>query len=171
MSDASTSRPHGAQRPDRDIAEPIVRRAVAADLPEIVALLADDDLGRTREIVSDPVDPCYAAAFARIDGDPDDVLIVATTGDGRVIGTLQFTVLTHLARRGARRGQIEGVRVASGARGRGVGAKMVLWAIAEARSRGCSLVQLTTDQARAGAHDFYRKLGFSPSHVGFKLVL
>jgi GNAT superfamily N-acetyltransferase len=153
------------------MAEVVFRRAVQDDLPAIVAMLADDDLGRSRETVSDPVDPAYVAAFGAIDKDPNQLLIVATGPDGRVIGTLQLTFLIHLALRGTRRAQIEAVRVASQARGGGIGEKMFLWAIAEARSRRCSMVQLTTDQRRPEAHAFYRKLGFIPSHTGFKLPL
>jgi GNAT superfamily N-acetyltransferase len=153
------------------MAEFVFRRATQDDLPAIVAMLAYDELGKSREILSDPVDHAYVAAFEIIDSDPNQLLTVTTRPDGRVIGTLQLTFLTHLARRGAMRAQIEAVRVASNERGGGVGEKMFRWAIAEARSRGCTLVQLTTDQRRPDAHAFYGKLGFTPSHLGFKLAL
>ena len=150
---------------------PLFRRATRADLPAIIALLADDALGQGREVVSDPVDTAYVTAFERIDRDPNQMLAVMTDADGQVIGTLQLTYLAHLARRGALRAQIEAVRVARSARGQGLGAQMFAWAIAQARAQGCALVQLTTDNARPEAHDFYRRLGFVGSHVGFKLAL
>ncbi len=153
------------------MAELLFRRARRDDLPRIVAMLADDALGKTREVLSDPVDPAYVAAFDAIDSDPNQFLAVATRKDGRVIGTLQLTFLTHLARRGAKRAQIEAVRVASTERGGGVGEKMFRWAIAEARARGCAMVQLTTDKRRPDAHAFYARLGFTPSHLGLKLSL
>jgi GNAT superfamily N-acetyltransferase len=153
------------------MAEFVFRRATQDDLPDIVAMLADDVLGKSREILSDPVDQAYVAAFEIIDSDPNQLLTVTTRPDGRVIGTMQLTFLTHLAPRGAMRAQIEAVRVASNERGSGVGEKMFRWAIAEARSRGCTMVQLTTDQRRLEAHAFYSKIGFIPSHVGFKLAL
>ena len=95
---------------------------------------------------------------------------MAADGDD-VVGTCQLSFLPGLARRGAFRAQIEAVRVRADHRGRGLGEGMIAWAIAEAGRRGCALVQLTTDKARTDAHRFYERLGFVPSHVGFKLYL
>jgi GNAT superfamily N-acetyltransferase len=100
--------------------------------------------------------------FALLDADPAHLLVAAVDGD-TVVGTLQLTFLPGLARRGALRAQIEGVRVSAGTRGRGLGAAMVGWAVGEARRRGCGLVQLTTDKSRADAHRFYERLGFVAS--------
>lgn len=147
-----------------------MRRASVQDLPAIVALLADDPLGAAREDASLPLADCYTRAFAAIDADPNQLLAVATR-EGAVIGCLQLTFLPGLSRRGAWRGQIESVRVARDARGLGLGRQMIDWAIATCRSRGCTLVQLTSDSARPEAHRFYTDLGFSSSHVGFKLTL
>ena len=144
------------------------RDARAEDLPAIVAMLADDPLGARRE--GAPDDPAYAAAFAAIVADPGERLIVAER-DGAVVGSLQIGFIPGLSRRGAWRGQIEGVRVAAGARGQGIGEAMVLWAVEECRRRGCAMVQLTTDRSRADAHRFYARLGFEQSHLGFKLML
>lgn len=144
------------------------RRATAADLPAILALLADDQLGAGRE---NPADAArYRAAFDLIDADPAQLLAVAQDAD-RVVGTLQLTFIPGLARGGALRGQIEAVRVARSHRGAGLGRAMMDWAIAECRARGCALVQLTTDRSRTDAHRFYDGLGFVPSHVGYKLAL
>ena len=144
-----------------------LRRAAEADLPDLVALLADDDLGAGREATDGDLTP-YRAAFALVDGDPAHVL-VAAVADGAVVGTLQLSFLPGLSRRGALRAQIEGVRVASSVRSRGVGAAMLDWAVEEARRRGCSLVQLTTDRARGDARRFYERLGFRATHEGLKL--
>ena len=112
----------------------------------------------------------YAEAFAAIEQDPNQLLAVAER-DGRVVGVLQLSFIPGLTRRGMWRGQIEGVRVASGERGGGIGRAMIAWAIAEARKRGCGLVQLTSDKRRAGAHAFYEALGFQATHEGYKLPL
>ena len=146
------------------------RRAVAGDIPALVALLADDPLGAGREQVSAAGLGGYEAAFARIDADPNQFLCVVER-DGHIAGTLQLTFISGLSRGGARRGQIEAVRVAAGMRGQGVGRAMFDWAIAECRAQGCSLVQLTTDKSRADAHRFYDGLGFVASHVGYKKQL
>lgn len=145
-----------------------IRRAVAADVPAIAAMLADDPLGAGRENLSD-IEP-YLAAFARIDADPGELLVVAER-DGEVVGTLQLTFLHGLSRQGATRAQIEAVRVRSDTRSEGLGATLIEWAVAESRRRGCHLVQLTSDASRSGAHRFYERLGFTGSHVGYKLAL
>ncbi|WP_460406927.1 GNAT family N-acetyltransferase [Actinophytocola sediminis] len=144
-----------------------IRRATVADVPAIVAMLADDPLGATRE---SPGDPAYAAAFAEIDRDERQYLAVAEL-DGEVVGTLQLTFIPGLSRRGATRALIEAVRVRADQRGAGLGRRLAEWAIEQARSRGAAMVQLTTDASRVDAHRFYEKLGFVPSHVGMKLAL
>jgi GNAT superfamily N-acetyltransferase len=149
---------------------PAFRRARADDVPAIVAMLADDELGRGREDASLPLDPRYLVAFDEIDADPRELLAVAEA-DGEVVGCLQLTFLRGLSNLGALRGQIEGVRIASSRRGTGIGAAFVRWAVEECRARGCTVVQLTTDKRRADAHRFYGRLGFAASHEGMKLRL
>ena len=147
-----------------------VRDARQADLPAIVALYADDELGSTREHPGEPLAEEYVRAFAAIGDDPRTRLVVAEV-DGAVVGTLQLTFLPHVVRRGGERAQIEAVRVASSHRGSGLGRELLTWAVDQARARGCVLVQLTTDATRLDAHRFYESLGFTASHVGMKLTL
>ena len=150
--------------------DPRCRRATETDLGAIVAMLADDVLGASREKVSPAIDDCYRAAFAEIDADPNQFLCVVEE-EQQVVGTLQLTFIPGLSRNGAKRGQIEAVRIASDRRGDKLGEAMFAWAIGECRSRGCSLVQLTTDKARPDAHRFYDRLGFEPTHIGYKLKI
>nr|WP_200834594.1 GNAT family N-acetyltransferase [Amycolatopsis alkalitolerans] len=145
-----------------------IRRATAPDVEQIVAMLADDHLGRDRESPGDQAR--YARAFDAVDADPNQFLAVAEDG-GEVVGTLQLTFIPGLSRRGARRAMVEGVRVRADRRGGGLGAQLMKWAVEEARRRDCALVFLTSDASRDGAHRFYRRLGFAQSHLGFKLLL
>jgi ADP-ribose pyrophosphatase YjhB (NUDIX family)/GNAT superfamily N-acetyltransferase len=145
-----------------------LRRARREDVGAIVALIADDQLGASREDAGDLT--AYLDAFAAIDADPAQALVVAER-DGEVVGTLQLSVLPGLSHRGARRGQLEAVRVARSQRGQGLGAAMVRWALEESRRRGCAMVQLTTHKSRTDAHRFYERLGFQRTHEGMKLVL
>jgi GNAT superfamily N-acetyltransferase len=148
-----------------------LRRARLEDVPAIVALIAADQLGATRDGVRDEADlAAYTAAFRAIDADPAHVLVVADSA-GEIVGTMQLSFLPGLARRGALRAQVEAVRVAERTRGSGLGAAMMAWAIDEARRRGCALVQLTSDKSRTDAHRFYQRLGFAASHEGMKLAL
>ncbi len=146
------------------------RRATRADLPAIVALLAEDMLGRTREAGGDTLDPRYVAGFDAVSADPRQMLVVAEL-DGLVVGTMQLTYIPGIGRMGALRGQIESVHIAERLRGQGHGAAMIEWGIAKCREQGCAFVQLTSDKRRTDAHRFYDRLGFSASHVGYKKFL
>ncbi|MEU4732422.1 GNAT family N-acetyltransferase [Streptomyces sp. NPDC023588] len=151
-----------------DTPELEIRPATEADLPAIVAMLADDPLGATRESPDD-LTP-YLAALKRLTDDPHQHLVVAVRAD-RVVGTLQLTIVPGLSRKGATRSIIEGVRVHADERGSGLGSRFVEWAINTSREENCTLVQLTSDVTRTDAHRFYERLGFTASHVGFKLHL
>ncbi|MFG3419218.1 GNAT family N-acetyltransferase [Micromonospora sp. NPDC049460] len=146
----------------------IFREAVRADLPAVLALLADDVLGKSRDFTE--VDDAYERAFADIAADPRNQLIVADA-DGEVVGCMQLTYIPGLGRHGAERQLVEAVRVHSDRRGRGLGRQMMTWAVDQAKQRGCALVQLTTDKTRHDAHRFYLSLGFVASHEGMKLPL
>ncbi|MFE9842245.1 GNAT family N-acetyltransferase [Streptomyces goshikiensis] len=151
-----------------DTPELAIRPATEDDLPAIVAMLADDPLGATRESPDD-LTP-YAAALKRLVEDPHQHVVVAVRGD-RVVGTLQLTIVPGLSRKGATRSIIEGVRVHADERGSGLGTRFVEWAVDQSRRENCQLVQLTSDVTRTDAHRFYERLGFTASHVGFKLQL
>jgi GNAT superfamily N-acetyltransferase len=146
----------------------IFRAATRDDLPAILALLADDVLGRNRD--GGVVDASYERAFAAIEADPRNFEIVGDDG-GVIVACLQVTYIPGLGRHGAERALVESVRVRADRRGQGVGAALMTWVIEHARARGCGLVQLTTDKRRADAHRFYARLGFVASHEGMKLVL
>jgi len=146
------------------------RKARHTDLEAIVALLAEDDLGASREDASLPIAEAYQKAFAAIDADPNQFLAVVTD-NGSIIGTFQITIIPNISRSGALRGQIEGVRIAKSHQGKGIGKQAFEWAFDYCRSRDCILVQLTSDKSRAAALHFYEQLGFVASHVGFKKML
>ncbi len=146
-----------------------LRRARRGDVPAMVAMLADDHLGRGRERVEDPLPPSYYAAFDAVDRAPHLHLMVAQDASGRVIGCLQLAILPGLSSQGSSRGLIEDVRVAGDCRSRGIGERMIRWAVDEARRGGCSLVELFTHQSRVDARRFYARLGFATSHVGMTL--
>ena len=145
------------------------RNAVKADLPAIVRLLADDELGATREVVADPVPSRYVEAFEEVEGQTGNHIIVAVDRRNTVKGCLQLVVTPGLARFGMKRATIEGVRVSRDQRGSGLGTDLFLHAIGLAKEYGCGLVQLTTDNDRRDAHRFYERLGFGASHIGMKL--
>ncbi|GGG87114.1 GNAT family N-acetyltransferase [Paenibacillus radicis (ex Gao et al. 2016)] len=146
------------------------RKAQETDLPAIVRMLADDELGSQRERFEDPLPAVYHEAFAAMEAQTGNQIILAIE-DEAIIGCLQLVIIPGLARQGMLRAQIEGVRVDSSYRGKGVGEALFQEAISIAKSAGCGLVQLTTDKQRGDAHRFYDRLGFTASHEGMKLIL
>ena len=145
----------------------IFRDARRADVPAIVALLADDPLGQSREMAG--VQP-YLAAFDEIASNPMHHLIVGEA-EGRILACCQLTILAGLSRGGSRRALVEAVRVAADQRSRGLGAALMAECEARARAAGCTLIQLTTDRSRSAAHRFYERLGYQATHVGMKKPL
>ena len=143
------------------------RDAAEADVPAVVALLRDDALGALRETGDLPT---YLAAFRAIRADPASRLVVGEDA-GRVVATYQITVLHGLSLSAARRAQVEAVRVAADLRSQGIGARLMADAEARAKAAGCTLVQLTSNAGRVRAHAFYARLGYAPSHTGFKKAL
>lgn len=146
---------------------PLFRRATRADLERIVELLADDSVNGWRENAATPLAAAYERAFAAIDADTAHLLVVGEM-DGAIVATGQITFVPNLTQQGGARAIVEGVRVASRLRSRGVGELLIAHLCEEARARGCVCVQLTTSHPRSAAQRFYARIGFSPSHVGFK---
>ena len=146
------------------------RLATQIDLPAIIHMLAEDDLGAQREHFEIPLPQAYVDAFKAIDEDPNHELIVAEV-DGEVVGTLHLMFLPSLSYQGGMRAQVESVRVDGRLRGQGIGGKMMQWAIDRARERSCHLMQLTSHKSRVDAHRFYERLGFTKSHIGMKITL
>jgi len=151
----------------KDIAFRLAKRS---DLPSIVRLLADDDLGSQREKYTEPLPESYYAAFEQIDHDSNHELVVAEL-NGEVIGTLHLIFLPSISFQGGLRAQVESVRVDKPYQGQGLGSDMMKWTIERAKVRDAHIVQLTTHKSREDAHRFYERLGFKASHVGMKLNL
>lgn len=147
-----------------------IREATRADVPAIVRMLADDHLGNQREAYSDPLPESYYHAFADIERDPNNTILVACRDDV-VVGTLQLTFVPSLSYQGGWRATVESVRTDATVRGQGIGRMMMERAIELARAKGCVLMQLSTHQSRTDAHRFYERLGFKGEHLGMKLML
>lgn len=148
----------------------IIREAREADLPALIALFAADPLGGHGDTTDADAFPKYLAAFKAIAASSDQTLYAAEL-NGEVVGTFQTMFTTTLTGRGASSLIIEAVQTRGDLRGQGIGAKMIDYCITDARQRGVRLVQLTSNATRKDAHRFYERLGFKPSHLGFKMAL
>ncbi|MGD8747582.1 MAG: GNAT family N-acetyltransferase [Balneolaceae bacterium] len=145
------------------------RKATEKDLIQIVEMIADDELGKTRENFEVPLPKEYLNAFKEIDAEENQELMVIENGNSEIVGTLLMSFIQCLTYRGGIRAQVEAVRIRKDKRGIGLGKEMFKWAIARAKEREAHLVQLTTDKKRPKAVSFYKDLGFKPSHEGMKM--
>lgn len=145
-----------------------MRRAIEADLPALVGMLADDPLGAKRERLDDMT--AYQRALSAINADPNQYQAVVEQ-NGEIVGMMQLTVIPGLSHHGTSRLLIEAVRVRADLRGAGIGAQMMHWAIQYGRDHACRMVELTTNAQRTDAHRFYERLGFVRSHYGYKYAL
>ena len=141
------------------------------DIPSIVRMLADDELGSKREDYKNPLPKKYYEAFQNIMQDKNQELVILENDNNDIIGTLQLTFIPYLTYQGGLRAQIEAVRIHKNYRGQGFGKKIFQWAINRSRDKGAHMVQLTTDKQRPEAIKFYKALGFNDSHIGMKLHL
>jgi GNAT superfamily N-acetyltransferase len=150
--------------------EIIIREARKDDLAALIAMFAADDVGGHGDTVAPDALPDYVRAFETIAASPDQTLYVAELA-GEVVGTFQTSINTTLTGRGASFMIIEAVQTRSDMRGKGIGARMIEFCIADARRRAMPRVQLISNAKRKDAHRFYQRLGFEPSHLGFKMAL
>ena len=148
----------------------LIRQARRGDLPALVAIFAADALGGHGDTTDPEAFQDYVRAFAVIEASPDQTLYIADRC-GEVVGTFQTMVTTSLTGRGSSAMIIEAVQTRADMHGQGIGAAMIEFAIAEAKRRGIRRVALTSNAQRKNAHRFYERLGFKPSHLGFKMAL
>ncbi len=147
-----------------------IREARFEDLPRIIRMIDEDDLGTTGDRYTEPLMKFYEDAFREITEDKNSIILVICVC-GSVFGSLQLTFTRYLSHMGGLRATIENVHVASDMQGRGLGTKLMNAAIDLAKKRGCRIVQLTTNKTRKDAHRFYHRIGFESTHEGMKLYL
>ncbi|MDC0857571.1 GNAT family N-acetyltransferase [Rickettsiales bacterium] len=148
----------------------LIRKAIRADVQEIVRIIADNTIGKLREAYQENIPEVYYDAFDRICDDKNQLLIVAIYKN-KVVGTLQISFIQNMSVQGAYRALIESMHVDSNFRGQNIGSFMMNWAIETAKAKKCNIVQLTSNKERQKAHNFYRKFGFVATHEGFKMPL
>lgn len=144
------------------------RKAIFSDLQAIIDLLGEDELGQTREKVTDVIDERYISAFKRIDADSNQYLMVVENPGQQIVATCHLTIMPSLTFTGSIRMQIEAVRVSFLHRGQNIGRWMMNAAFEWAKVNNATIIQLTTNKERPGAKQFYARMGFVTTHEGMK---
>jgi len=146
-----------------------VRDATRADLPRLVELLQQMSLDGPREELADPLPERYYRAFAAIEADPRQRLLVVEV-DGRLVGTATLVIVPNLSYGGRPHAIVDNVVVDETERSKGYGEALVRRCLEVAREAGCTRLALTTDMRRHDAHRFYERLGFRHSHRGYRFT-
>jgi GNAT superfamily N-acetyltransferase len=146
------------------------KKASKSDLPRLVELLIDDELGSKRDGDFEKNKKSYEDMFDLIDKDPNQYLMVILQED-KIIGTCHLTLVPSLTYKGKIRCQIEALRVCSKMRGKGMGHWVIREAIEWGKKNKAKIFQLTADKRRERVKKFYESLGFVPTHDGYKMNL
>ena len=145
----------------------LIRKAEIKDLDQVIHLLYDDGLGRDRESISNKYKQKYLSVFSELlESKYFDIFVMEINNE--IIGFYQIMYLPHISFKGSKRGQVESVRIRSDFRRNGFGTKLMQHAMEVAKKNGCSILQLTSNKKRKETDKFYKKLGFDPTHLGYK---
>ncbi|MFZ1680652.1 MAG: GNAT family N-acetyltransferase [Rhizobiaceae bacterium] len=142
-----------------------IRSATEDDLTTILALIGQPGFNATTL----PLDEARIV-WSRMASYPSYRTLLAEDHRGAV-GSLAMILIDHLGHRGDRIALIENVVVHANARGEGVGRTMIAEAGRLAGEAGAYKMILATGIERAGAHEFYEKLGFERYGYSYGLPL
>ena len=134
-----------------------VRDARLDDVPALASLLTELGYPADEHVIADRLDAMR---------DAGEVVLVATR-DGDTLGVLTLHV-TPVLHRPTPVGRLTALVVAGRARGGGVGRALVSAGERLLASRGCALVEVTSNQRRKDAHAFYERLGYEMTSLRFK---
>ena len=144
----------------------IIREALEADLPSIMALYGQPDFDNG--VVADLAG---AQEFLAVIGRyPDYRIYVAEAAIG-VIGVYSLLIMDKLAHKRTPSAILEDIVVATSRQRQGVGKALVAHAMDMARSKGCYKLVLSSNARRTDAHRFYDQLGFQRHGVSFHVAL
>ncbi|MCB0324759.1 MAG: GNAT family N-acetyltransferase [Bdellovibrionales bacterium] len=143
-----------------------VREAVAADVPAIMELIAQQDMSPDNRLSESEA----KRLFEEITNTGCHKLYVAFV-DSRLVGTFALVVVQSLTHNGGKSAVVEDVVVRSDVQGHGIGRQMMDYAAEKARAVGAQKVVLSSGQARENAHAFYEHLGYKRDGFRFGLTL
>jgi GNAT superfamily N-acetyltransferase len=91
--------------------------------------------------------------------------------EGIAVGAFALLIMDNLVNGGLPSGVVEDVAVVPVAQGKGVGKRMMAFALDRCREAGCYKMTLSSNQKRVEAHRFYESLGFDRHGFSFRVEL
>ncbi len=140
-----------------------IRQAIKEDLPAILSLYAKVlDKGEVLTIEQ------AETLFQKMMSYPNYKVYVAANED-EVIGTFALLIMDNLAHIGTPSAVVEDVVVSDAFQGKGIGKKMMIFAMEKCTEAGCYKLVLSSNLKRHEAHAFYESLDFEKHGFSFRI--
>ncbi len=136
------------------------------NLPHILRLYAEEDIdnGNVMSIGN------AEAIFEKMESYPNYKIYIARYND-KIVGTFSLSIMDNIAHMGQSSGLVEDVVVEKSMRSKGIGRKMMKYAMEICRKNNCYKMSLSSNLIRERAHKFYEKLGFKKHGYSFLIEL
>lgn len=150
------------------MSDPALRPATPADIPALARLGRESfvakfgTLYRPEDLAAFLAATHSESAVAAELANPERLYCLAEE-DGALVGYCKLGLACRWPQyaRGARTIEIKQLYTAPGLSGRGIGAALMDWALAEARAREADEIQLSVWSGNFGAQKFYARYGFA----------
>lgn len=140
----------------------IIRKADVSDLPSILKLYSQVE-EKDEEVLSLEE---AEIIFDKFSSYPNYSLYAAIL-DKKIVGTFELLIMDNLAHKGKLSGLVEDVVVDREYRSKGIGKKMMEYAIQVCKENKCYKLALSSSLSREKAHKFYENLGFEKHGYSF----
>lgn len=138
-----------------------IKKARITDLPKVLGLYAtvlDNNNILTLEEAQ--------ILFQKMQTYPDYKVYIAERED-EIVGTFALLIMDNLAHQGTPSGVVEDVAVREDLQGKGIGKKMMEFAMEKCTEAGCYKMVLSSNLKRKEAHAFYESLNFEKHGFSF----
>jgi ribosomal protein S18 acetylase RimI-like enzyme len=140
-----------------------IREASINDLPNILNLYGTVlDKGEVLSLVQ------AETLFKKMQSYPNYKVYIAEK-EGVIIGTFALLIMDNLAHQGTPSGVLEDVAVLTELQGKGIGKKMMEFAMEKCQEAGCYKLVLSSNVKRTEAHAFYESLDFEKHGFSFRV--
>jgi GNAT superfamily N-acetyltransferase len=142
-----------------------IRLATIDDVPTILSIYAaalDNNIVLSVEEAQ--------KIFIRQSQYPDYHVFLAEM-EQEAVGTFALLIMENMAHMGTPSAVVEDVGVLPGLQGKGIGKKMMEYALQYAKEKGCYKMSLSSNLRREQAHQFYESLDFKKHGFSFLIEL
>ena len=97
--------------------------------------------------------------------------VYVAENEEHIVGTFALLIMDNLAHQGTPSGVVEDVAVLNELQGKGIGKRMMEYAMEKCKEAGCYKLTLSSNLKRTEAHAFYEYLNFEKHGFSFQIGL